>query len=199
VTLWAVIPVKELPLAKSRLAVALLPADRAMLMQNLLLRLLRLVEQVAQIEQTLVVSRDAAVRQLVQQMGHRAISEGDMVGLNGAVRVGLHTAAQHHATRALILPADLPFIEVEDVVMLATADPITICSDRVLQGTNALLLPTNVPFGVQYGRASFHHHQAEASRLHLPVNIITLPRIQFDLDTPADWLLYQRQMMMNHR
>jgi 2-phospho-L-lactate guanylyltransferase (CobY/MobA/RfbA family) len=82
--------------------------------------------------------------------------------------------------------------------MLASADPITICSDRALQGTNALLLPTNVPFGVQYGRTSFHHHQAEARRLNLPLHILNLPRIQFDLDTPADWLSYQRQMILNH-
>ena len=194
-TLWVIVPVKELQLAKSRLAVTLSAADRVTLMQSLLLRLLRLLEQVNTVAQVLVVSRDAAVRQLAEQAGHLAISEGDMVGLNGAVRVGVHTAAQNHATHTLILPVDLPLLELEDVIAMTSAEAVAICPDRAQQGTNALLVPTAVPFVFQYGRNSFQLHQEEAGRHQLPLTILNLPRVQFDLDTQADWIAYQRYQM----
>ena len=194
-TLWAIIPVKERQLAKSRLAAVLSLGQRVLLIEQLLLNVLQVVGQAASIATVLVVSRDTAVRQLAEQAGHQAISEEEVRGLNGAIRVGLHTAAQHHATRALILPADLPFLQLEDVLTLASADPVALCGDRTQEGTNALLLPTASRFQCQFGRHSFQQHQLEAKRCGLPLHILNLPRVQFDLDTPADWLAYQRLQM----
>ncbi len=57
------------------------------------------------------------------------------------------------------------------------------------------LVPTAVPFVFQYGRNSFQLHQEEAGRHHLPLTVLTLPRVQFDLDTQADWIAYQRYQM----
>lgn len=195
-SLWLIIPVKELRLAKSRLAMALSPAHRATLVQTLLLRLLRLAEQTAAIDHALVVSRDEAVLHLARLAGHKAVAEERVVGLNGAVQWGVKTAAEQGATRALILPADLPILEQADVdaLLAATAD-FVICTDRQNEGTNALLLPTAVPFVFQYGPASFQKHQAEAKRHNLSMAIITSPHIQFDLDTEADWLAYQRHLV----
>ncbi|KAA3662446.1 MAG: 2-phospho-L-lactate guanylyltransferase [Chloroflexi bacterium] len=201
-TTWAIIPVKTLHLSKSRLAPYLSPRERAVLMRGLLNRLLQVLRKVPQVDGIVVVSRDQAVNQIVAQHDVHFVAENEGVGLNEAVNLGRSYAVAQGATAILIMPADLPYVTLADVGALWGETAVIsqqcaiICSDRHQEGTNALLLPATVPFQFQYGLQSFQKHCREAERLHLTVQEVVIPGLQFDLDTLQDWELFKEQKLI---
>ena len=200
-TIWAIIPVKKLSQSKSRLAPYLSQFERGELIQDLLHRLLQQLHDVPQVDEIVVVSRDDVAARIAERNHAYVVAENEGNGLNGAVQVGYTFASENGASSVLILPSDLPFVDAEDVAMLwgetaVSPHNATICSDRHLEGTNALLLPANLPFKFQYGLNSYQKHLAEAARLQLQMQTAYIPSLQFDLDTLRDWELYKNQQFI---
>jgi len=185
---WLIVPAKPFTAAKSRLAAILSPASRAELGARLLERTVQVARATAAFEQIVVVSRDAAALQLAAGLGATALAE---VGgeLNAAVAQACGVAVAGGATRALILPADLPLLTVEDLDLLCaaadTASTIVVTPSRD-GGTNALLLPLPAPIAFAYGADSFRQHVRQAAAQALPVRVVETARLCFDLDSPAD-------------
>jgi len=198
-TTWAIVPVKKLDDAKSRLAPYLSQVERATLMRCLLQRLLQVLRKVSQVDEIVVVSRDQEVAQIATEHHVHIVCEDRGVGLTGAVSLGQAYALNRGAATILILPTDLPFVTSEDIEGLWAETAVSsqpyavICSDRHQDGTNALLLPANVPFQFQYGLQSYQKHRREAARLQLCVKEVIIPGLQFDLDTVRDWELYRER------
>ena len=89
----------------------------------------------------------------------------------------------------LILPADLPTIAAADIDGLTHAGGIggfAIAPDTAGSGTNALCLASAQPFRFQFGLGSRHLHLQEAERMGLSPQVVHLPGLQFDVDSPAD-------------
>ncbi|MCA9969541.1 MAG: 2-phospho-L-lactate guanylyltransferase [Anaerolineales bacterium] len=195
--LWAVIPVKPLHSSKSRLAHLLSPTARADLIHRFLQHTLALLTALPDVAGVLVVSRDPAVLALAAAHGAVACPEPAPHGLNTAVSHAVQSATRAGAARVLVLPADLPFVQPDDLTRLlaaAAAPPaVVICPDRHEQGTNALLLAPPAGFRFQYGPGSFRQHLAEAARLSAATAVVHIPGLQFDLDTEADWHVYLSQ------
>lgn len=213
-TTWAIIPVKPLRYGKSRLSHILSPEERAQLTGKMLSHTLQVLNKVAPIYRSLVISRDPAALKIARQYGAYSYGEGDKQDLNVALTRAAHIAAAQEATGVLIVPADLPLITVEDVeMMLAGVTPsvnisrardynngvvglhyprtVTICPDRAEGGTNALYVSPPIGFEFQYGEDSFQMHLQEAQRLGMQSRIIHAPGLKFDLDTEEDWHTYQ--------
>ncbi|MCX6071481.1 MAG: hypothetical protein NTU91_11600 [Chloroflexi bacterium] len=74
-SLWAVVPVKPLDRAKSRLASALAPEERASLVQSLLERTVGILRQVPAVTEILVVTRDPGVAGWASQTGSQVLRE----------------------------------------------------------------------------------------------------------------------------
>lgn len=173
-------------------------------MEGCLRRTLSVLAKSTSIQKTLVVSSDPVVLNMANGAGAHGLDEGESDGLNNAVTRGVREAAGNRATGALILPADLPHIQLEDVEMITHAresraswEPygkasIHICSDTKRDGTNALLLGLPSQFVFQYGPGSFSKHLHEAARLGISTHIIRSPGLEFDLDTEEDWEKYRR-------
>ena len=199
-TIWAIIPVKPLAQSKTRLAHLLTAHERADLMRCFLQNALLTLNCVAAIDHILVISSDDEVLDLAQRQGAVTIAEKEARGLNTAVSRASHYAQQNQATSLLILPADLPFMQTADIEqMLQTVkykqSPImAICTDDKQDGTNALLLSPPSHFRFHYGPNSFHQHLQEATRHGYTTHIVTTSGLQFDLDTEADWQVYQETM-----
>lgn len=204
--IWAIIPVKAGYESKSRLAHVLSAEERADVIRGILRRTLSVLDQVPAVEKMLIVSRDPAVLAIARESGALALFEDGVPGLNTAVTRAVRLAELEGATAALVLPADLPFMQAGDIEMMlgamgtanynghhAAGGPplIAICPDSKDQGTNALLvsLPTELAF--HYGPGSFHRHCQEAARLGAAVQVVHAPGLKFDLDTEEDWRLYQ--------
>jgi 2-phospho-L-lactate guanylyltransferase len=196
-TIWAIIPVKPLQASKTRLAHLLTANERADLMRRFLQNALLTLNCVPAVGRILVISSDAEVLSLARKYGAMTIAEEQAQGLNEAVTRAARYAQCQKATGILILPADLPFMQAADIERMIEAVPgghgrvMAICTDDRQDGSNALLLAPPTHFTFHYGQGSFRQHLQEATRLGYTPHIITTPGLQFDLDTEADWQVYQ--------
>lgn len=199
--IWAILPVKLLAQSKTRLAHILSPEERATLTQHLLEHTIQVLQQVPAITQILVVSRDEAVFNTARRYHTSTFSEREPFHLKTAVTQAAKYATLQGVDSILIIPADLPFLQAYEIQNIldgiSTSESCTICPDEKQNGTNALMLPPSIDFRFQYGPSSYRKHLAEAKRLKLPVKSITTPGICFDLDTEADWHIYQQMLGVN--
>ena len=199
--IWAILPVKPLSQSKTRLAHILSQAERATLTQHLLEHTLEILQAVPQIDQILVVSRDETVLNTARRYHTHTFTESAPFELKTAVTQATKYATLQAVDRILIIPADLPFLqayEIQNILnKVSSSESCIICPDEKQNGTNAFILPPSTNFQFQYGPNSYQKHLIEAKRLNLTIQTITTPGISFDLDTEADWHIYQQTLGVN--
>lgn len=213
-TIWAIIPVKQLHESKRRLEHVLSVEARATLIAQFLDHLLTVIDEAPDIDRVLLVTGDPAVIALAEEHEADILLERDPDGLNSAVAGGVARATESGAAVVLILPADLPFARVEDLEQMlspltskrrpslagrpqnANGRPLfTITGDANEEGTNALLLAPPGDFTFHYGPGSFQAHLAEARARGREIHVINAPGLRFDLDTESDWLIYNGHLV----
>jgi len=182
--IWTLVPAKSFALAKSRLSTILTTEQRISLSAALLARTLRVVRQAYGAERLLVVSADADVLALAQDLDTKAFHAA-VPGLNAQLA---QAAAQlPEGARLLVLHADLPKLQPSDLGALAGVEEgIALCPDRHNIGTNALLQP-GARAHFQFGLNSFERHRETACADGTAAAIVRRPGLAFDLDTPSDW------------
>ena len=188
---FAVVPVKDLRGTKSRLAPVLDPAARAGLTLYMMGRVVsRLLG--AAVGEVCVVSPDPVVLGEAAGRGATPLPQKSR-GLNPALEEGRLRATERGASAMLVLPADLPLIEVEDVraVLEAPEAPVVVAPDGARSGTNALLLrpPDAIPF--LFGPDSFAAHLQAARDRGLEARVCENAHLAFDLDTAGDLSRYK--------
>ena len=188
--LWAIVPVKGLSSAKSRLSPVLSPSQRAMLVVAMLWRTLQVLARVDVLSRILVVSDDPRIQAIVADIeGVHYLRETGTGGLNAALSQAARYAGAAGARALLVIPGDLPRLTPSAVrLMLQQVTPpvVAIAPDRREQGTNALLVapPDVIPFA--FGRHSFRKHCEEAHIRGVEPRIIRDERLATDLDLPED-------------
>lgn len=191
-SIWAIVPVKPLAGAKSRLAGRIDAARREQLSRDLLLRTLQLLKAVDTLAEILVVSPDPAVLALAAQLEACPLAEEPPGGLNPALEQAAAVARAAGAGAILVVPIDLPLARPADlfsaVALVSAAAPqaVVVAPDHHGQGTNLLALrpPDVIPF--HFGLHSLARHRAAALARGIPFHTLTNPRLAFDLDEPAD-------------
>jgi 2-phospho-L-lactate guanylyltransferase len=195
-TYWAIVPVKPLRRAKSRLAGVLTDEERASLSQRLLQHTLEVLGEIPEIERTLVVSRDSRALALARKHGAHTVTERGTPELNQALVRATMVAKEYGAAGVLVLPADLPLLKIEDVQTLieASRNPpvVVLVPDRHGEGTNALLVRPSGLIEYDFGPDSFQRHQEQAKALGARIEIRSIPSLGLDLDLPED-LEYLRE------
>jgi 2-phospho-L-lactate guanylyltransferase len=182
----ALVPVKRLEAAKSRLGPRLEANERRALALGLLRGVLAALRAAGVVAEQIVVSPDPRVLALAETLGAWALRQRDD-GLNPALEAA--RAAAGTAEAVLVVAADLPLLtpaEVRGLVALAPAPPgVVIAPDAAEDGTNALLLrPAGLlPFG--FGAGSLERHLASARAAGATVALYRSLGLAFDLDTPA--------------
>ncbi len=189
-TIWAIVPVKPLRRGKSRLAGLLSEEQRTLLNRFLLEHTLKILREVSEIEQTLVVSRDPAALALTRNLGGRTVLEDGAPQLNMAIKRATMVAISQGVRSVLILPADLPLIkstDVKTVLKRGKKEPVVVIApDRRLDGTNALLVNPAGLIEYEYGPGSFKSHCDHAGESGAQLEIIQSKRLGLDLDLPED-------------
>jgi 2-phospho-L-lactate/phosphoenolpyruvate guanylyltransferase len=184
----AVVPVKDLRGTKSRLAPVLHPGARAGLTLYMMGRVVAALRE-AGVEDVCVVSPDRIVLNEAQRRGAIPLIQ-ESRGLNPALEEGRRRALDLGASTLLVLPADLPLLDAEDVrAVLKEAGEgpsVVISPDGAHSGTNALLIqpPDVLPFA--FGPDSFEAHLEAARSRNLDVRICERCHLSFDLDTAGD-------------
>jgi 2-phospho-L-lactate guanylyltransferase len=189
-SLWAIVPIKPLRKGKSRLSSVLSEDERAELSRRMLTATVETLKKVRDIDHILVVSRDPEALAAARGAGARTLLENGQPEINGALTRAALVAGAYKARGVLVLPADLPLLDADDIrdfVAIGRASPcVVIAPDRKGEGTNALLLspPDVIPF--DYGPGSFQRHCENARAAGVPLEIFEIESVALDLDLPED-------------
>ena len=189
-SLWAIVPVKPLRRGKSRLAGALTEEERTALNQQLLERTLDTLSTLKELDQVLVVSRDPQALTIARNHGAKTVQEDGQPHLNTALARATVVAKLHATQGVLILPADLPLLTPDDLLVLidrAAKPPVVVVApDRHGKGTNALLMSPAGLIDYDFGEDSFQRHCERARQAGAKLEIVELPSLGLDLDLPED-------------
>lgn len=192
---WAIVPIRGLESAKTRLGGDLDAEERRDLVVDLLRRTLRATRDARRIAGTIVVTMDPAAAGIARD--HRAVGLVERVpGLNGAIAAARSLAIARGATAVLVLPADLPAVSADAVDTLIEAASaanraaparglVALVTDQHLSGTNALLISPPGLIDPQFGPASRELHRAAAAAVGAIFVELDGP-LTLDVDTPDD-------------
>lgn len=194
-SLWAIVPVKPLKNAKSRLSTVLSPAQRYELAVAMFRHVLSVVTSVPEVSGVLVISRDTKALAIAREMRAKTIQESAISDLNPALMRATMIVKSWRVDGVLILPADLPFVHADDIqalIELGKNRSIVIATDHNGDGTNALLARPPGLIQFDYGPGSYQRHIASAERAGIEVMTYHSDRLASDIDVPEDLDLYRR-------
>lgn len=184
----AVVPVKNLPVAKSRLQ---LPgAGRAELALAMALDVLRVLAGVPTVRRVLVVTDDGRVASELGALPALAGLRADVLadtphdGLSAAVAHGVRAARARWTDGVLVLAADVPAVRAGDLTaVLAQCAAGGVVADTDGIGTVLLAAAPGFALTPAYEGASYAAHRAGGAADLTPFAAETLRR---DVDTVAD-------------
>ena len=183
----AVVPVKSLREAKSRLSGALTPQERASLSHDLLDHVLTAIYESQAVEAIGVISPDFYGLSLPLWV---VPIEQTKLGLNGLMENGREWAISEGADALMVIFADLPLLMPGDVLSMKELGrhkgTLVLAPDRHGQGTNVMLSHPVELAHFAYGPHSFQQHRAAALEKGAHVQIYTSPGTSVDVDTPDD-------------
>ena len=188
----AIIPMKPLAEGKTRLSRRLTPEDRGELSLGMLRRVIKAI-QAASVDVFWVVGGDQRVWDLTSSCGGVWLEE---IGrnLNDTVAKAFDQVFEL-GQAALYIAGDLPFLKAGDVHSILQAsrrqNNVSLAPARRDGGTNAILVPSGIPFKPELGSRSFLKHLSQAAKIGVSVAICYSPGLGFDLDTPDDLETYE--------
>ncbi len=198
-SVWAIIPVKPLRLAKSRLSAMLTPEERQHFAEVMFRHVLGVLQSVPQITGTLVISRDNHALAVAREYGAKTIQESGTPELNPALMRATSVIASWRSEAVLILPADLPLVsanDIIDIVRLGQEVPsVVIATDRNKDGTNALYIRPPGLIEYAYGPGSYQRHGVLARDAGAVVHVYESERLLQDIDLPEDIDNYYRMIV----
>ena len=202
---WALVPLRGLEDAKTRLGAELDPEERLELVVAMATRTLAATRDARGIAGTVLVTADPAAADLATRFGARTLVQR-LPGLNAALREARAVAVNLGATAILVLPIDLPAISpgalenvLADAADLGATDaastggvrdrPLVLAvPDRHGGGTNALLVSPPAAIEPAFGEGSFAAHRAAAAGAGAAFRRHEGP-LTLDVDTGADLLV----------
>jgi 2-phospho-L-lactate guanylyltransferase len=186
-TVFAIVPVKELTLSKRRLSSKLSPEKRGELTAAMLKDVLSALKS-SKLHDILVVSPDIALREVAEKLGFFCLCP-KQTGLNPGLKEAIEWCLQKKADSVLILPADIPLVscgDVDKLIELGAKKPVVVLSPSLNGGTNALFLNPPDVIRVSFGKGSFYTHVKEAIDKEVPVRFHASKEIMMDIDSNDD-------------
>lgn len=188
----ALVPLKNLADAKSRLAGLLTPSQRSGLARSMAEDVLSVLAEHPDIASLTLISGDPAVRQLAGEVAADFIAEQDLPGdgLNAAITAAVTRLRQAGCRQLLVLHGDLPVLDSGDVSaalrLQAESGGLVIGCDAQRRGTNLLAFTADIEPHFQFGADSCEKHHSWAEQQAVPVEILQRPGIELDVDEPLD-------------
>ncbi|MGA8762789.1 MAG: 2-phospho-L-lactate guanylyltransferase [Candidatus Sulfotelmatobacter sp.] len=183
------VPVKNLALAKQRLATVLDQPARTELAQAMLQDMFATLAGWAKRPAVAVVTSDRFAVELAQQYKFEVIPDPANPGETGAIEIATEICSARGEESTLVIPADIPLIEageLETILENAPPEGSVLVPAADGRGTNAAFRrPANL-FPLRFGNDSFKPHHAAAQATGKPCVVLHLPGIAFDVDNPSD-------------
>jgi 2-phospho-L-lactate guanylyltransferase len=184
----AILPVKTFANAKQRLDDGLDTATRSVIAEAMYCDVLVALRRAEGVHEILVITADDHAAQIAGGYGASVLIDRER-GHNAAAAVGVLAACRAQADRALLVPGDCPLLDPIEVDALIGRDParaVMIVPDRHGTGTNALLLTPPDSLEPSFGPDSRARHQANAERNGTAAEVVDVPSLALDIDTPDD-------------
>ena len=190
----AVIPVKCFGHAKQRLQPVLEFSERHQLARLMFEDVLNVMMQCKRLEAVYVVTSDPAAAELARSAGARTLSDPNAGGLSGAIARAAQTLKRQGIDGMMVVPADVPNIDIETVERLLDAHAlpraVTLVPAGRDGGTNALLCSPPDVIPNCFGHNSFRAHCQLALSCGIEPKILSLPGLHYDIDRPLDLLSF---------
>ncbi len=184
----AIVPVKSLALAKSRLSPDLSISQREHLVLTMLHHVLLTLYHSEVIERVSVVSADPQVLKQAASWGARPLPER-LAGHNPALTAAAQQELSEGAEALLTISADLPLLSVEDVrklVALSLYSPVVLAPSHEGTGTNAVLMRPPLILPYLFGVGSLQRYQQAAYQQDLSIQLCQTEGLALDVDTIHD-------------
>ena len=184
----ALIPVKSLTIAKSRLAPSLSQHQRERLVMDMLHHVLCVLLDSELFERVSVVSSDVQVLEQAYIWGARAMTE-EQHGHNQALHAAALREKTEGVTTLLTISADLPLLTMQEIHCLfeqSRQHEVVLAPSRDGTGTNAILVrpPLIVPY--VFGPDSLQSYLVAARQRHLTYSTYHSIGLALDIDTIDD-------------
>ena len=197
-SVFAVLPVKRFDAAKQRLAAGYEHERRRALVAAMVEDVLSAVAKTRSIERTILVSGDPIAQGLASELGAEVLPDPEDIGHVQAALAGIAKAEVEGADTVVLLPGDCPLLDPRELDSLLTGLPesyIGIVPDRHGSGTNALVLKPPSAIVPAFGEGSRERHVELAREAGIPFEVVELPSLGLDLDTPADVIALTTRLM----
>jgi 2-phospho-L-lactate/phosphoenolpyruvate guanylyltransferase len=181
------LPVKDFKDSKQRLVPALDATARARLAQAMLRDVLSVLARARAPQRVVVFTAAEEVMEMARPFGFNIILEGSVDGHSAAVNQMVDELSAT-SSRILSIAADLPRLVPSEIdfAFNAASEPITFIPSRDWTGTNGVLFIPPARIAMEYGQGSFRRHLSKARAAGIRSDVMDLPGIAFDIDTPED-------------
>jgi 2-phospho-L-lactate guanylyltransferase len=189
----ALVPVKALNEAKSRLAPSLTQEQRKTLVLDMLHHVIATLLASEALEGVTVVSPDPLVLEKARIWGAYAQIE-EVHGHNPALSVAAERELATGATALLTISADLPLLhpyDVQGMVELSRLYDVVLAPSWEGTGTNALLVRPPLALPYLFGPGSLQHYLKEIHKKHLASMLYNSIGMALDVDTIDDIDMFQ--------
>jgi 2-phospho-L-lactate guanylyltransferase len=138
-------------------------------------------------ERVVVFTAAEDVIDMAKPFGFDVVLEESVNGHSAAVNQMVQELSSN-CSRILSLAADLPRLAPSEVdfVLHAASEPVTFIPSRDWTGTNGVVFIPPARIAMEYGQGSFRRHLSKAAAAGLRSDVMDLPGIAFDIDTPED-------------
>lgn len=181
------LPVKPLRAAKSRLAPHFDASERTQIARALVHDALELCAS-SDFLQWSVLSADDEVLAAATDRGLGTFVD-EQQGLNAALAAAVAHIRATGAGSVTIVPADVPLAwrgDLADILDTGATSDVVVVPSRRDGGTNALYMSPPGAIEPQFGAGSLVAHVRLAERLGLRCSLLTLARVELDIDTIQD-------------
>ena len=197
----AILPIKSFGDAKQRLAHEVDVPTRRALAEAMFSDVLVALRRTNSIEQVLVVTADRNAQRIAGGYGATVVDDENR-GHNPAAERGIGEAIEAGAERVLLVPGDCPMLDPVELEELLTRPAhersALIVPDRHGTGTNALLLVPPQALAPAFGPGSCQRHLENARAADASPEIVEVPTLALDVDTPEDLALLQETLAARH-
>ncbi|MBT4523097.1 MAG: 2-phospho-L-lactate guanylyltransferase [Halieaceae bacterium] len=196
----ALVPLKDLVAAKSRLSGVLNPSERRALAQAMVEDVLAVLSEHPQVDGVTLVSDDPGAELLAAKYNVDCWDDRSLgcSGLSAVIARSCDMLLQNTEAPLLVLHGDLPLLGRDDIsAMLACVKQnggLVIGCDGVGQGSNFMAFDAAGVPDFSYGRGSCYRHLQSVRRRGQSARVIRRRGIALDVDSPQDLALLLTQL-----
>lgn len=140
------------------------------------------------IDRVVVATSDAEVSHHARGAGVSVFEETDQISHSVSADAACLRAKEMGASTAMLVPIDVPTVTATDFTRLAAAarPGLIVVPSSDGTGTNALVRTPPDCIQSRFGPGSFRAHCDQAIANGLALDVLWLPGLMFDIDTPED-------------